>query len=369
MDSKNGANEFSVRAQAFANIHSEHISEKFAANIHTRVELLQQGDCTIPVTINSYEPNNAWVCSPKATYADYAAEEAERYLWAWLNRPNRWLFRQIQAWLERSDIDNVVTLNNWLLSTNIYPALSSVPLEAMIRSARERWPEHALWFRSLNQSLNSDWLAALTSKGFELIASRQIYLYHDMASLYAKHINLRRDIALLKKTGLQRVHDKEFSEPDYPRIARLYEQLYVEKYSTLNPCYNAEFIRSWHKAGLLQFDGFRNQHGELLAVIGIFRQGDTITAPIVGYDTALPQSLGLYRLVTACAYEAALQNQYCLNFSAGASYFKRLRGGAASIEYSAVYTAHLPRKTRRVIRALSVLTRRVGVPLMKRYQL
>jgi hypothetical protein len=367
--SKQSMDEFSMRARAFWGIHGDHVSETFVENIHTRVELLQQGNCVMPVTINSCEPNNAWVCSPKSTYADYAAEEAERYLLPLLNKPNKWLFRQVREWLERSDIDQVVTINNWLLSTNIYPALTSVPLEAMIRSARERWPGHALWFRSLNQSENSDWLTALANQGFQLIASRQVYLYQSMASLLAKHVNLKRDLALLKKTDLKRVYDAEFSDSDYSRIAHLYKQLYVEKYSKLNPKYNAEFMRYWHQAGLLKFDGFRNERGELLAVIGVFRQGSMITAPIVGYDTGLPQSMGLYRLVTACAYEAALQNHYCLNFSAGASYFKRLRGGIATIEYSAVYSAHLPRKTQRAIYALSVLTRRIGIPLMKRYQL
>jgi hypothetical protein len=367
--SKNDMNEFSAKSQAFVKIHRDNASEKFAENIHARVELLQHGDCAIPVTINSNEPDNAWVCSPKATYANYAAEEAERYLSSSLSRPNRWLFQRIQTWLERSDIDRVVTLNNWLLSTNIYPALASVPLDAMIASAREQWPEHALWFRSLNQDQNSDWLKALSGKGFQLIASRQVYLYHDMAHLVAKHINLKRDLALLNKTPFHRVRNNEFSDWDYARIAHLYKLLYLDKYSKLNPRYNAEFMRYWHRAGLLQFDGFRDEYGELLAVIGLFRQGSTITAPIVGYDTALPQSLGLYRLVTACAYEATLDNRHCLNFSAGASYFKRLRGGVATIEYSAVYTAHLPPKTQQAIRILSLLTRKVGVPLMKRYQL
>jgi hypothetical protein len=367
--SKNDMNEFSARAQAFANIHRESVSEKFAENIHTRIELLQQGDCAIPVTINSNEPDNAWVCSPKATYADYAAEEAERYLSSSLTGSSRWLFQKVQAWLGRSDIDRVVTLNNWLLSTNIYPALASVPLHAIIASAREQWPGHALWFRSLNERQNSDWLNALSVKGFQFIASRQVYLYDDMGSLVAKHINLKRDLALLNKTNIHRVHDNEFGERDYARIAHLYKQLYIDKYSKLNPRYSAEFMRNWHQAGLLQFDGFRDQYGELLAVIGLFQQGGTITAPIVGYDTALPQSLGLYRLVTACAYEATLHKRHCLNFSAGASYFKRLRGGVATIEYSAVYTAHLPRKTQQAIRILSLSTRKIGVPLMRRYQL
>jgi hypothetical protein len=49
--------------------------------------------------------------------------------------------------------------------------------------------------------------------------------------------------------------------------------------------------------------------------------------------------------------------------------FKRLRGGIGEIEYSAVYARHLPARTRRALHTLSLVTRRLGVPIMRRFRL
>jgi hypothetical protein len=58
-----------------------------------------------------------------------------------------------------------------------------------------------------------------------------------------------------------------------------------------------------------------------------------------------------------------------LNLSAGAAHFKRLRGGVPAIEYSAVFSHHLPQSTRRALGALRMLTTKLGVPIMKRFEL
>lgn len=363
------ADDFSERARAFARIHAGKPLKTFAANLSAKVETLQAGEATMPVTISDGSFGDSWVCSPRATYAECAAEEAARYFPAWMARGSRGLSRGIGDWLTGVGIDRVAAINNWLLSTNLYPPLQTVPLATMIEAARERWPEHAIWFRSLNTVDNADWIAALGELGFQLVVSRQVYLYQDLAALSTRHADLKRDLRLLGRTSLRRVRDDGITGKDYARIARLYELLYMEKYSRFNPHYSAEFMRSWHEAGLLEFHGFRDASGILQCVVGLFRQGTTFTSPIVGYDTSLPQQLGLYRLLTACAYEATMEKGCRLNFSAGAAQFKRLRGGTPAIEYSAVYARHLPRNLRTAIGALSLATRRVGAPLLSKYKL
>ena len=94
---------------------------------------------------------------------------------------------------------------------------------------------------------------------------------------------------------------------DYPRIAALYAQLYLDKYSRCNPAYRAEFLRAWHRAGLLCLNGFRDAGGELVWITGLFGVGQTLTAQIVGYDLRQPQRLALYRTLTACGFEHAPQ--------------------------------------------------------------
>ncbi|HXR93366.1 MAG TPA: hypothetical protein VN750_24120, partial [Steroidobacteraceae bacterium] len=78
---------------------------------------------------------------------------------------------------------------------------------------------------------------------------------------------------------------------------------------------------------------------------------------------------GLYRLLMATVYEQAAVRSSRINLSAGAAQFKRLRGGVGTIEYSAVYTRHLPANRRRAVGLLGMLARRIGEPCMRRFKL
>ena len=95
----------------------------------------------------------------------------------------------------------------------------------------------------------------------------------------------------------------------------------------------------------------------------------TLSAPIVGYDTALPIKLGLYRQLTQLCFQETAARRILLNFSSGASQFKRMRGGQPRIEVSMIYVKHLPLSRRIVWGLLSILTRAVGVPVMKIFKL
>ncbi|MFZ6874984.1 GNAT family N-acetyltransferase [Undibacterium sp. Di27W] len=369
-DQHQTANEFAASAEKFAQIHTATAQARLICNVHAEMDVLRLDDLVLPVTVNSGQYKDAWVCSPLTTYWRYAQEEVSRYT----HVVGRFLFLSIchvYGYLLRfSGIDRAVTINNWALSTNIYPALQDkAALRQAIASARDKWPGHGIWLRSLTQELNADWLLALREHGFMLIPSRQVYLFDDLANSVKQHANLQRDMHLLKATTLSRVSDSDIQPHDYARIAELYKQLYLDKYSRLNPEYTADFMQAWHTAGLLHFYGFKSADGVLQAIVGLFQLQGVVTAPIVGYNTALPRELGLYRLLMAAVFEHAMKHKLIVNLSAGAAHFKRLRGGKAAIEYSAVWAAHLPLRTRAAITCLSWLTTRIGIPVMKKYQL
>jgi hypothetical protein len=358
---------FARRAEKFAEIHRHAPSRSYVKNLETSVELLRCGDLALPCTINHAERGNAWVCSPSTTYGSYVIEEIRRCLPLPAALPLSAICFAYRQALKLADIDKVVAINNWMLSTNIFPDVDHSSLLSLIDQALQRWPRHAIWFRSLNMRHNSQWIEALCERGFQLIPSRQVYLFRDMA--HTRHANLKRDLHLLERTQLTSMAPKDFKTRDFARVAELYDYLYIEKYSRLNPQYTAEFMQRWHENGLLDFWGFRDGEGILQAVVGIFRQQNTITAPIVGYNTLLPQSLGLYRLLMARVFEVSMRGNLDINLSAGAAQFKRLRGGQPEIEYSAVLTQHLGGSHRIALATLRTLTNSVGVPLMKRFQL
>ena len=285
--------------------------------------------------------------------------------------PLQALCRGYRGVLSLALADQVVAVNNWMLSTNLYPTFDPArdmpALAAMVGEIKQRWPRHAIWFRSLNAQHNRVWLEALQALGFDLLPSRQVYLFDDLAQ--ARHADLKRDLKLLRCTPLTARVSAEFGQQDFLRAEALYRYLYLDKYSRLNPHYSASFMQRWHAAGLLEFWGLCDDDGMLQAMVGTFRMGDTITAPIVGYNTALPQSLGLYRLLMAHVLDIARRDGIKVNLSAGAALFKRLRGGRAALEYSAVFSAHLTAPRRAALRTLRGLTTAIGVPLMQRLKL
>lgn len=351
------------QALAFARLHQGQPTTPFVGNLQAEVHMVETGDLSMPVTCSSSMRDNAWVVSPATTYGSYAAEESDRLAPSW-TRPS---LRSVIAWASRemhaTGLDRAVSVNNWLVSTNIYPELEQQMVGALRDECIERWPTQSIWLRSLNWTQHGAWLKALIAAGFHLIPTRQVYLFHGLEA--NRRSNLRHDLELTRKTTLQPVENRDFLHADYARSERLYAQLYLEKYSSLNPAYSAEFLRSWHESGLLCMSGWRDGDGSLQGVVGMFSQGPVSTAPIVGYNTQLPQSLGLYRLLMAQVFQRAMETQGVLNLSAGAGGFKRLRGGVPAIEYSAVHARHLPARTRRFLRMLQAVTSGIGAPIMK----
>jgi hypothetical protein len=339
------------------------------ANISTQIDSVGADDARLPVTINSSERDNSWVCSPYTAYCRYAIEELQRFGHPLLTLPLSAMCRGLGAYLQASRLDQAVAVNNWLISTNLYPRSEAGHASRYIEEAVQRWPHHAIWFRSLNARYAGDWLDALRAAGCVLIPSRQVYLYDRISRDGPMPANLARDLGLLRATPLVASDAAGWSQSDFERAASLYAQLYLEKYSHLNPAYSAHFLQSWHRAGLLDLTGYRDEEGVLQAVVGLFVIDDTITAPIVGYVLDQRDRWGLYRLLMATVYETAARSGRRINLSAGAAEFKRMRGGVGSMEYSAVYVRHLPKARRAAIKVLAGLAQGIGEPIMKRFEL
>lgn len=349
--------------------------EPLISNVTTELKAVEIDGRTFLTSINTQraqQPINAYVVSPVTAFGHYALDEIKRLQRPLVTWPLKLLVLACRSLLVSGRLDNVVNINNWLLSTNIYP--ESWQGEGALAAAEALAKTHskkAVVFRSLNTRANGPLLNKLLAAGFIGVPSRQVYIFDfkcDNRLLDARHNN-RMDAKLLAKTPLVRCCSASFSDDDYARAEYLYRDLYVHKYSALNPQYTAAWLKLGVQQGWLVLEGLRNEQGVLDGVVGWVEACDTVTAPIVGYDTAKPATLGLYRLLThLCLLRAATANK-CLNFSSGAAQFKRLRGGEPAIEYSAVYIAHLPFWSRWVWRLLSFLLTTIAVPLMQRWQL
>ncbi|MDU5144244.1 MAG: GNAT family N-acetyltransferase [Paenibacillus dendritiformis] len=345
----------------------------YIRNANTRLMALSVDGMVLPVTAGDGEyGDNTFVCSPYTHYVRYAREELDRLPSRPLRAALSVLLNGIGAGLRAARFDACVMVNNWLLSTNLYPErLTESHMRVIVATLKRQYPGHAIMLRSLTSSLHGPLLEGCRREGACLVPSRQIYLLRpaDPAWQNAKaRWLLKRDYALIERHGYTIDGPGQIGESDVPRIEELYGKLYLEKYSRYNPDFSREFIRLALRDGILQLHGLRKD-GRLDAVLGFFCRDGIMTTPLFGYDTALPQRLGLYRMLSAALLELARENGHLLHESAGAAQFKRNRGARADIEYSAVFCDHLPIGTRLAWRSLAGLLTRVGIPVMRKYKL
>ncbi|RWL83310.1 MAG: GNAT family N-acetyltransferase [Mesorhizobium sp.] len=360
-----------AKVAAFVSLFNEVPVRDLIANLMTKVETFEIAGRVFPLTLNEAdETPNCYICCPTSAYIDYAIDETRNFAaHPLLRRALNALIRACAPLVRASGLDRQAQVNNWLYSTNPVPLLDR-PMVASLRSSlTARFPHRAIVIRSLNDIADPATIAVLKAEGFRMLAARQIYIFADRSAAPAMTRDMKRDRARLRATPFQRVGNGDFSEADYARAEQLYDMLYLDKYTPLNPHYTARYIAEMHRRGIISLAGLRRPGGELVAVTGLFENGGTLTQPIVGYDTSLPVADGLYRIMMAVAQDHATARGLFFNMSAGAAGFKRRRGAVAAIEYNAVYAGHLPLRRRLAIRVMETVLAVVGIPLLRRFEL
>ncbi len=357
------------RLRAYAEAFAREGAERFIANLRTHVRVLSSADWALPVTINDADCDNTFVCSPYTAYSPYAKEEVRLIRNAAARTALGGLADAAGALLKAARINRIVHVNNWMLSTNLYPERVVLPVAAIVEFLTAQFPGHFICFRSLNTWSNAELMAQSCAAGGRLLASRQVYCYERLVETWAATSNAHEDRRLLARTDYRVVPHEEVVESDFDRMAELYRLLYIEKYSQHNPVFTAAYLRLCHRSRVMTFFGLRGSDGVLDGVLGLFNVGGVVTAPIVGYETKHDRRLGLYRLLMTLVFEFALKHGHRINLSSGAAEFKRLRGGQPVIEYSAMFDQHLSPGRRGAVRALAAVVNGLGVPLMRRLKL
>lgn len=339
-------------------------STALIANLRTTIMGLRSGDRIYPITINEAEYGDAYVCLPHTAYALYAKDEL-RIIKAGMWTPVLGLVASgLGAVLRAARINRIVHVNNYMLSTNLHGGWTGADIDAIGALLSARFPKHIIAVRSLNAWSDAALLQRFQDAGWQMLPSRQIYVTDDLTTDWAPRRDTKRDQALIA-ANTQRVDRLETLRPgDSERIAHLYALLYLQRYSTLNPAFTAEFVETTHRQSLLHYRGMRDENGALCAIVGCFVRGSVLTAPIVGYDTAQPEERGLYRMASVLYAQMAVERGLRLNGSAGAASFKRHRGAHAEIEYTAYLTKHLSPFRRGVISTLSAALNKIAAPML-----
>lgn len=356
--------------KSFSKAFIENKSTALISNVETDYRILKVADgIYFPVTINNTEWDSSFVCSPYTAYALYSKDELKQKINSRLIQyPLLLIIRLLAKWLRYGQINKNIHINNFLLSTNPYPEWSGIEIAEITNFIKKEYPNHAIIFRSLNQFQHQHLLTIFKKNDYLLIGSRQVYIYDLTQESWLKHKNNKHDLALIKKQNLTYIDHAEM-EPFLEEALQLYQMLYLEKYSKYNPQFTLKYFKTCYNDGIVYFQGYKNSENILKSFSGLFIIENTITSPLVGYDTAAPQKEGLYIHAAQLALLYKFKSNLLLNLSSGAPKFKRMRGGEPSIEYSAVFTKHLSTKRKIIMILLQFISNKIGVPLMEKYEL
>ena len=150
--------------------------------------------------------------------------------------------------------------------------------------------------------------------------------------------------------------------------AKLYNDLYINKYTEINPKYNKEIFNLLRTSGFEVFT-LLNRQNELVGFYVPFIFNNTVSVPWFGYDTSLAQKDGLYRLLMLNIIEYAKNNNYNLNLSSGVGEFKQRRGAKQYWEYLAIDYSHLDLYRKLLYSLLVEITNKISFPLAKLFNI
>lgn len=358
-----------VYAREFLLPFMQNPTQLYISNVNTEMCCLLIDGHYLPVTINHAEYENSYVASPYGVIL-YSQEELKQFRQHWLAPALSALLKGTGKLLKRWNINQVVTVNNWFLSSNLYSPLSRDQIRASVDLLRESFPNHAILWRSLNTLCPDNLLSIFQNLPCRMIFTRQVYFFdpnQEERLSQKQRWNIKADGKLIAAQGYKVIIGNEIRDEDIPRLRELYDLLYVEKHNPFNPKITNDFLHLTIRKKLLNVLALYKEN-KIDGFLGYIAKENAMTSPLFGYDTHLPQEIGLYRMLTSLCIDEARRLKLRLNHGGGAAHFKRVRGMQAIPEYMAVFDQHLPYRRRWAWSGFATLFNNIGKPLFLHYK-
>ena len=352
-----------VRQHGWANL---------ADNLDCESGLIEIGDKLVPYTKNNMTKETlCYTISTFTHYYHYLREEMDivglRFVKLIL-MPPLWL---IGFFLRFAKVDQAFTINNFGLSTNLFPKdLSATGWENVVSTVEKSNPNHAILVRSVNRGLNSKDYDALIDCGFKPMFARNVLLFpHKPIEQFPrrKRRQILRDEKLEHKLGFRWLSGVTLDEEMSARVADLYDQLYLGKYSKNNPRFTPLFHYECSNRKILNYQLLLDEE-QIIGVLGMKVVDEVATTPILGYDHNHPHANVLYRIITAKITRTSSDNDFHRHASSGANKFKQLRGGVTNEEFTMVKTSHLSWWRRLNWGLIRFMAQKIGRPLTHKFE-
>ncbi|MEV4735083.1 MULTISPECIES: hypothetical protein [unclassified Microbacterium] len=312
--------------------------------------------------------NTSYTSSMYAHYVSYARAELAELRTPIVQRLAAIALLPIATMLRVARIDDAVYINNWLLSTNLYPALDPAAVDAVTAAVRARFRGRYVVWNSVNEHTTGALHARMRDLGYLPLFSRSIWVQDVYEGLGSRieHV-LRRERRLASRSDYRmRATRCDDGGADPQRAADLYRRLYVEKYSAHNPQLTAAFMARTRDAGIIDYEVLVGEDDEAVGVIGHVALNGVLTTPVLGYDLDRPREDGLYRILSIRLQDKARDLGLVFHSSAGAGEFKKSRGARNRIEYRMVVLDGVPRWRAALVRLFAALAERLVIPMMTR---
>jgi hypothetical protein len=315
----------------------------------------------LPVFVPDKTKSQSYTSSLYSHYVSYALEEIHNLKSPIIQFIARCFFGPVGVMLRLARIDNVVFINNFLMSTNLYPDMPADKTNDISKFIAKRFPGKFIVWNSVNTKTTSELYSTAKAHGFIGLYSRSIWIQDTFTGLGSKtECILRREHKLLKSS-----EHKISSKFDPKRIAELYLYLYVSKYSKYNPVFTALYIEETHKRGLIEYQALTSPDSSIDGAAGFVVKGDVLTTPILGYSADLPQSSGLYRILSIHLQDTANERGKVFHCSAGVGEFKRSRGALNYREYRMIYPGNVGFWRLGTMKFFSLFVHKIAVPIME----
>lgn len=317
----------------------------FIDNVHTDLKLLLIDDLVLPITINDHQYRNSFVCSPYDYYITYAMESLDHFKYWWIRPPIKIILSGLSKLFRFGQLNQVIMINNWLLSTNLHPKLTHEQVSEIRNCLKGKFPKHAIVMRSVNTYEGPELFNILKENAFSLIAAREVFFLDARQDAVFSSRIFKSDLKLLKESDYEILPHDQIPPGSAERMAELYSFVYLNRHSTLNPKLNEKFMRLVLENKFLNINALIKD-GSIDAVTGYFSFGHVMTSPLLGYDTTHSRDDKLYRLSATVLSLEARKHKKLFHLSSGASFFKKIRKAKGNLEYMAVCHNHLSLKRR-----------------------
>lgn len=339
----------------------------YIKNINAEAKILKVDNVLLPLIIADKNYDDSLYTSFYSSYIGYILKDLTST--SFVTTFFKHLLELCGRALKKVEINKVIYVNHWLLSTNLHPSFTKEQVRLITDVLKKEYPEHAIVFKNIAPKLLPTLFDNLKTQSYRMIVSRQVFILDREAR---KAINKKQRAKIKKDRKLIDNTDYYFSEclsdDDFKRLAEIYHQLYIDKYSIYNPCYTSEFFELLKDNPLFNLQILRTEDA-IDGMLLTFSIDNQSTCPAMGYQLDKMPESALYRMLVAKLTADSEENNLDFHMSAGVGDFKKQRGARAETEYSAIYFEHLPLCKKFVYTLLEQIVNNLVIPLFKKYKI